>query len=256
MLPRPVRHAAMAALPLLAACATAHPNTAPIASSRLGIAKATGTVAPGRVQLEAGYSRGQQDGRTRQSFGETLVRIGVGPHTEGRISLSSYQRTVTPAATVQGMGDASVSVKHKLRDAAHGLPAVAILVGTTVPTGAAKMSAGEPQPEAALMTEWRLPAGFRALAMGSFRDAVAAGDRYGLTTVAAGARRNVCDHVTAQLEYAQVHSTRAGAFDTRHLRAGAMLRLTPTLQLDAWAGRATTHGVHEQLFGVGFAQRW
>jgi hypothetical protein len=252
-----VRRAALAALPLLAAaCATVHPNPAPIASSRLGIAKATGTVAPGQVQLEAGYSRGQQDGRTRQNFGETLVRIGVGPRTEGRVSLSSYQRTVTSAATVEGMGDASVSIKHRLLDATHGHPAVAILVGATVPTGAKKLSAGEPQPEGALMTEWRLPAGFRALGMASWRDAVAAGDRYGLTTLAAGARRNLCDHVTGQLEYAQVHSTRAGAADIRHLRAGAMLRLTPTLQLDAWAGQASTNGVHERLFGLGFAQRW
>jgi len=247
-----------AALPFLlaGACATARPAAAPIASSRLGIAKPTGTVAPGRVQLEAGYSRGHQDGRTREFFGETLVRVGVGPRTEGRVSLSSYQRSVTPGATVTGLGDASVSVKHRLRDAGHGLPAVAILVGTTVPTGAEKMSAGEPQPEGALMTEWKLPAGFKALGMASFRDAVAAGDRYGLTTLAAGARRNLCDHVTGQLEYAQVHSTRAGAADVRHLRAGAMLRITPTLQLDAWAGRASTAGVHEHLFGLGFARRW
>jgi len=257
-LARPAGRALTVALPLLlaGACATARPASAPIASSRLGIAKATGTVAPGRVQLEAGYSRGHQDGRTRELFGETLVRVGVGPRTEGRIGLSSYQRTVTPAATVTGLGDASVSVKHRLRDAAHGLPAVAVLLGTTVPTGAEKVSAGELQPEGALMTEWRLPAGFRALGTASFRDAVAAGDRYGLTTLAAGARRSLGDHVTGQLEYAQVRSTRAGAADAHHLRAGAMLRITPTLQLDAWAGRATTRGVHEHLFGLGFARRW
>lgn len=250
------RRAALAALPLLAACATAHPNAAPIASSRLGIAKATGTVAPGMVQLEAGYSRGHQDGRTRQIFGETLVRIGVGPRTEARLGLSSYQTTVTPTSSVEGFGDASLGVKHKLRDAAHGLPAVGVVLGTTVPTGADGVGAGAFQPEASLLTEWRLPAGFRAMGMATHRDAVAAGDRYGLTTLAAGARRNLCQHVTAQLEYAQVQSTRAGAADVHHLRAGAMLRLTPTLQLDAWAGQATTHGVHERLFGLGFAQRW
>jgi len=256
-LSRPVARA-VAALPLLlaAACATARPAAAPIATSRLGIAKATGTVARGVVQLEAGYSRGHQDGRTRQTFGETMLRVGLGPRTEARIGLSSYQRTATPSSRVEGRGDASLAVKHRVRDAAGLLPAIAVTLGSTVPTGASQVGAGAFQPEAGLFTEWKLPAGFRALAMASYRDAVAAGGRFGQTTVAAGARRSLSTAVAAQLEYARATSTRAGAADVGQLRAGAALRLTPSLQLDAWAGRATAAGVHEHLFGLGFAHRW
>jgi hypothetical protein len=255
-LPRRAGRIAAAAVPLLlAACATL-PRPTPIATSRLGVAKATGTVARGVVQLEAGYSRGHQDGRTRESFGETLLRVGMGPRTEARIGLSSYQRTVTPAATVEGIGDPSLVVKHRVHDLAGGLPAVAITVGSTVPIGSDRMGAGAFQPEAGLFTEWKLPAGFRALAMASFRDAVAAGDRYGLTTLAAGARRSLCDRTVAQAEYVHVTSTRAGAADVNQLRAGAALRVMSNLQLDAWAGRSTAAGVHEYLFGLGFAHRW
>jgi hypothetical protein len=255
-LPRRAGRAASAAVPLLlAACATV-PRPAPISTSRLGVAKATGTVARGVVQFEAGYSRGQQDGRTRESFGETLLRVGVGPRTEARIGLSSYQRTVTPAATVEGIGDPSLAVKHRLHDLVGGLPAVAVTVGSTVPIGSDRMGAGAFQPEAGLFTEWKLPVGFRGLAMGSFRDAVAAGDRYGLTTLAAGARRGLSGRAVAQAEYVHVASTRAGAADVGQLRAGAALRVTPSLQLDAWTARSTAAGVHEYLFGLGFAHRW
>jgi hypothetical protein len=250
------RLAAAAALLGTAACATARPAAAPIATSRLGIAKATGTVARGVVQLEAGYSQGHQEGRTRQTFGETMLRVGLGPRTEARIGLSSYQRTATPSATVEGRGDASLAVKHRLRAAAGVLPAIAVTLGSTVPTGVSRTSAGALQPEAGLFAEWTLPAGFRALAMTSYRNAAAADTRFGQTTVAAGARRSLSPAVAAQLEYAVGTSTRAGVADVHQLRAGAAVRVTPTLQLDAWAGRATAGGVHEHLFGVGFARRW
>jgi hypothetical protein len=256
-LPRRAWRAAWAAMPLLlaAACATV-PRPTPISTSRLGVAKATGTVARGVVQLEAGYSRGHQDGRTRETFGETLLRVGMGPRTEARIGLPSYLRTATPAATVEGLGDPALVVKHRLHDLAGGLPAVAVTLGSSIPVGADGVGAGGFQPEAGLSTEWKLPAGFRALALGSFRDAVAAGDRFGLTTLAAGARRALSDRTLAQAEYIHVASTRAGAADVNQLRAGAALRVTPSLQLDGWAARSTAAGVHEFLFGVGFARRW
>jgi hypothetical protein len=240
---------------LAAGCATV-PRPTPISTSRLGIVKPTGTVARGVVQLEAGYSQGHQGDRTRRTFGETLLRVGMGPRTEARIGLSSYQRTETPAATVEGRGDASLVLKHRLRDAAGVLPAVAVTAGSTVPTGGSRMGAGAFQPEAGLFTEWALPAGFKALAMASHRSAVAADDRFGQTTLAAAARTALWTSAAAQLDYARVSSTRVGAPDVHQLRAGAALRVTPSLQLDAWAARATAAGAHEHLFGLGFARRW
>jgi hypothetical protein len=259
MIHRPARRAGRiaAAVPLLlaAACATA-PRPTPISSSRLGIAKSTGTVTRGVVQLEAGYSRGHQDGRTRQTFGETLLRIGMGPRTEARVGLSSYFHTVTPSNTVEGRGDASLGVKHRFRDAAGPLPAVALNLLSAIPTGSSAVSADAFQPEVGLSAEWALPAGFRALAAGSHRSAVASNERFGQTTLGAGARKTLSPAVTAQVDYARTMSTRDGAADVNQFRAGAALRVTPSLQLDAWVGRATASGVHEHLFGIGFARRW
>ncbi|HSU13800.1 transporter [Longimicrobium sp.] len=254
----PLRAAACAAVALLAAgCATAHaPPAAPIATSRLGITRSTGTVPAGVVQLEAGYSRARLDQRTRHAFGETLVRVGLDARTELRGSVPSYMRTVTPATTMQGMGDAALSVKHRLRDPAGWVPAVALTAGATLPTGAKGVGAGDFQPEGAVSAEWELPRGLRALGMATWRDAVVSGDRHGMATLSAAGRTSIGSAAAGQLEYARTTSTRAGAADVSQLRATAALRLGPNLQLDGWAGRATSAGKHEYLLGIGFARRW
>ena len=250
--------AATCAAPLLlaAACATARPPAGTVATGRLGLAKAPGTVPAGRVQVEAGYSEARQDQRTRRTVGETLVRVGMGPRTEARIGFPSYLRTTSPAAPLEGLGDASVAVRHRFRDAAGWAPAVGITAGTTLPTGADRVGAGEPQPEATLAADWRVSPILRTIVTASERSAVAAGDRFGQTTLAAGGRVLFSPLVMGQVDYAHATSTRAGAPDVDHLRAGVALRLTSRVQLDAWAGNARADGTNERLFGVGFAGRW
>jgi hypothetical protein len=62
--------------------------------------------------------------------------------------------------------------------------------------------------------------------------------------------------VEAQVDYARVVSTREGAVGVNQLRAGAAIRVMPALQLDGFAGRASSGGNHEYVFGVGFAHLW
>lgn len=256
MRPPLLRTVLLAAPVLLAAgCATARP-AAPVATSRPGIVRPAGIVPAGHVQLETGYTRAGQDERTRHLVGETLVRAGVGYRTELRGGWASYQRTVTGATTIEGAGDLSVSLKHRLNDARAWIPAVALTVGTTLPTGADAVSAGEAQPEGALAAEWALPRGFRALGVASHRSAVAGEDRFGSTTLGAAGRMPLGARAFGQLEYVRTTTTRANAVDVGQLRAGAALRLTHDVMLDAFAGRADAGGNHEYLVGVGFTGRW
>jgi len=252
------RAALCAALPALlaAGCATARPAPAPINSARLGIAKPTIVVPVGIVQLEGGASTARQDERTRYAAGETLLRVGVAKGTEARVGFPSYLRTETPAATVDGWSDVSVGVKHRLRNANGAVPALSVTLGATLPTGTDGIGAGEFQPEGAVSADWGLPHAVRGIATAAHRSGVAAGDRFGQTTLAAGARRAIAPNVLGQLDYARVVSTRAGAVGVNQLRAGTLIRVIPTLQLDAWAGRASSGGKHEHLFGVGIAHLW
>jgi hypothetical protein len=243
----------------LAACATGvHPRAGSVSTSRMGVVKGPGVVAAGVLQVEAGYSRGQRDERTRHVFGETLLRVGFGFNTELRATFPSYLRTTAPGvATTEGASDAALAVKHRFRQPAGWLPGISLTVGSTLPTGADAVSAGGAQPEAVAAAEWRLPHRLALVGLAAHREAVFQDDHFGQNTLGAAARADLTQAVGVQVEYSHVSSTRAGAVDAGQARASAALRLTRDLQLDGWVGRITQDGVPaETLFGVGFTRRW
>jgi hypothetical protein len=245
----------IAAAILLGTHLPAH-GQAPIASSRLGLTKAPAVLSARVFQLEAGYTHAAVDERTRQVLGETLLRIGVGRRSEIRAGLPSLIRTASPSDTVSGFADAFVAARHRFSDASGLRPTFTLQAGTTLPVGEHGIGAGELQPEAAGYALWRIPAGFQLLTMAVHRNAIAAGDRFGISTGSAGVRRDLAPGVTAQVDYGVTHSTRAGGSDVQQARVGAAVRIGPELQLDGWTARATVPGGHEYQFGLGFARRW
>ena len=254
---RPARLATLAAALSLAACATGAPRAGVVNTSRMGVVKGPGVVAAGVLQVEAGYTRGDRDGRTRDVFGEPLLRVGLGRQTELRATFPAYLRTETPTLETEGFGDAALALKHRFRQAAGYLPGVSVTLGSTLPTGEDAFSAGGAQPEAIVAAEWRLPRQVALVGTAAHRQAIAADDRFGQNTLGAAARVDLSRVVATQVEYTHVTSTRAGATDAGQLRATAAFRITPNLQLDGWAGRVTQDGVpDETLFGVGFTRRW
>ncbi|HEX8454760.1 MAG TPA: transporter [Longimicrobium sp.] len=228
----------------------------PILSSRVGIAKPTGIVAPGKVQVEAGYSHSHTEARTRHVVGETTLRLGLGHDTELRLGLPSYQRTITTSLTTAGVADASFALKHRLRTARGLRPALAISAGATLPTGERQVSSGAAQPEAALAAEWTISPAIRGGAFLAHRSSVLQDDRFGVTTAALAGRALLGSRTLFQLDAARVHSARAGGTETTRGRATLALRLTSNLQLDAWGERASTAGTAEHLVGLGLARRW
>ncbi|HEX8360603.1 MAG TPA: transporter [Longimicrobium sp.] len=247
---------ALVLVALSSAGAAAQTTPPPIFSSRVGIAKPTGIVAPGRLQAEAGYSRSHTGARTRHLFGETTLRLGLGHETELRLGIPSYQRTVTPALTTAGVADAALALKHRLRIARGLLPALAVTAGATLPTGEKEVSSGAFQPEAALAAEWTVAPKLRGAAFLAHRSSVLRDDRFGVTTAALAGRVELGRGALFHLDAAQAHSTRAGGTGTTRARATFALRLTNGLQLDSWGERASTSGDAEHLAGLGLARRW
>ncbi|HEU0013847.1 MAG TPA: hypothetical protein VFQ45_09190 [Longimicrobium sp.] len=258
MLPRPLTRAAVIAATLaFASTATAAGQRPPVSTSRMGAVKGPGVVAAGVLQLEAGYLHADRGPRVRRLFGETLLRVGLGRETELRATLPSYLRVETPHAVTEGATDAALVLKHRLRQAAGWMPAVAVTLGSSLPTGADEIGAGEAQPEGGVSAEWKLPRRLALVGIAAHRSAIVQGDRSGQTMAGAAVRADLTRAVAAQLEYAGVSYTRAGAADLAQLRATAALRLTRDLQLDAWAARATQDGFPaETQCGFGFTRRW
>lgn len=248
--------ALLAASFLVSACgATQRPGV--VNTSRMGVVKDPAVVAAGVLQLEAGYLHADRDERTRDVFGEPLLRVGLGRETELRATFPSYLRTETPTVEREGFGDAAIAVKHRFREAAGAMPGVSLTVGTTLPTGEEPFTARQAQPEAIGAAEWRVAQPLALVAIAGYRHAVTQGNRFGQTTVGAAARADLSRRVATQVEFTYLASTRSDAVDAGQLRATAAFRITRDLQLDGWASRIEQGGLpDEALFGFGFTRRW
>src|SRR5436305_8874164 len=120
----------------------------------------TGIVAPGRVQVETGYTFTRRGDERRHALGAALVRAGVAPQAEARLVLNSYDWIDGPDGRRQGLEDPALEVKVRLTGAAEhrppGLPAVALFLATTVPAGARPITADAWQPTGKLALGWHL----------------------------------------------------------------------------------------------------
>lgn len=105
----------------------------PLVSDRPDFTESANTVAPGRVQLEGGYTLTTGGGATTHDLGELLVRTGIGSTVEARIGVGSY-RWVDPAAGGPTSALVATAAGLKIRVPSAGLAdEVAVLATTTLP---------------------------------------------------------------------------------------------------------------------------
>lgn len=254
------RSAAPAVVPclLLSACLPLAGTGPSLGVDRPGATRGAEVLARGAAQVEGGTTVTHGNGVRAVSAGELLVRAGVGGRAELRVGLPSYGHVAVSSLRVTGLEDASAGAKLALLapDAAafSRRPALSLLVGATLPTGAAGFRADAAQPEAALLLGWRpaarvqvgVNAGYRRLAdadlrygalSGSAMVGVAVGERLGLRAEAYGFAPEARDR-------------------SAYVSAGATWLLGPDLRLDARLGTGVHHAPGERVVGVGFARRF
>ena len=127
----------------------------PVAGDRPGFGDGASVVAPGRVQVEAGYAYSDLDGFDQHAFGQMLLRFGVARRVELRAGLISYlvqeRGCSTGAFCIEesghetGVEDLSVGVKVNLIQGT-GQPVLAAIVDTALPTGNDAFSGDEVTP--------------------------------------------------------------------------------------------------------------
>ncbi|MGH7619690.1 MAG: transporter, partial [Gemmatimonadaceae bacterium] len=223
----------------------------------------TPTALPPRgIQLEAGVTDDQVPGSRYVSAGETLLRVGVAPHTEIRLFGNSYAtRTVASAPAASGMEDPKIGAKVNLRsvaDSVHSsLPNVAVLAAATLPIGARGFGATHSQPELKLAANWTTPSPFSAymnVGYGQTYD----GTRWGSHAWSSLALWYAATpRVSLFGEGLAVGRLRGGATAGNDLDAGITFLINDRCQIDLRAG----HGVgsetsQERFVGLGLAKRW
>ncbi len=126
------------------------------------------SVAPGRVQLEGGYTFSRVEGERSHTVGELLARIGAVDRLEFRLGINSFVFRSEPDSgdvpssqprSVRGLEDLTLGLKVEVfrpPSSKPGLPHVGILAGTSLPTGRSDVGANGLQPGALLSAGWNL----------------------------------------------------------------------------------------------------
>ena len=247
---------------LLTACATATARTAstpgmgPIVTDRPDFTESTEVIAPGHAQLEGGFTVSGEGAAHAHSFGELLLRVGLVPRTELRLT-SGYAVATARGEIDRGLEDASVGAKVALLGSPHGaLPAFSLIPASTVPSGATAFRATRATPEVKALLAWELPRGTAfGVNVNAARPADARG-RYAAHAWSATLGHDVAGPVGAYAELFGVAEAR-DAREVRWANAGLTWAVSDAFQLDARAGTRLSAGEGRGFFvGVGAARRW
>lgn len=262
MVRRSARVFALVALLPLAACATANrAGLEPLVTDRPDFTESSETVARGLVQLESGGTFSREGDERAGSVGEALFRIGLAERAELRVGLNSYAISRVAGSTLRGLEDASLGAKIKLLqggDVGSARPTVAVIVGSTLPTGATPFRAAKLQPEVKLTGAWDLTervAFSTNLNHAWVRDRF---DSYGESSATASFGIGVTERVGSYVEYYGFFPRFDGAERTHFANGGFTYGLTNDLQLDWRVGsqlRRRDDGP-SYFVGVGLSRRW
>ena len=130
----------------------------PLATDRPDTTETALVVPKGMVQVESGYTYTRSGDDREHALGEVLVRVPVSKKAELRFGVPSYLWQREGGARAVGFDDAFFGAKFALSPGGKGWkkPTTALLVGTSLPTGARAFRENGLQPEAVLAASWEL----------------------------------------------------------------------------------------------------
>ncbi len=233
----------------------------PLVTDRPDFTESPETVAPGRFQLEAGYTFTRRGDDKQHALGELLLRVGLWHQIELRLGGNSYVWLDSPDGDADGFEDLSLGVKIKLVDGSKRLeltrPTVGVIVATTLPTGDDVLGEDEPQPEFILAMAWDLSERFSLGSNLNYAYASEDDDRFHQFSGSLALGYKLTEKWGAYIEYfgfvpASDDGPNASFFD-----GGLTYLVTNDLQLDARVGVGVFNADSPDYFtGVGVSWRW
>lgn len=248
--------AATSLAPVITSQALAQSAAEPLVTDRPDATESAVSVAPGRVQLEAGYTMAHAGAATLHSLGEGLLRIGVAGGTELRLGLNSYRLRGGVGENPGGLEDASVGTKVVLRARATGAaPGIALLAGTSLPTGSEEFGAGEVQPGGMLALAWDLSPAVGLGANLGYTRAHDEDDRFDEYRTSLALGIGLTDAAGVFVEYFADHRPAAGRPSEISADGGLTVLLNPDFQLDLRGGLGLNSSAPDYFVGAGLSVR-
>jgi hypothetical protein len=239
---------------------TPEENVEPIETDRPDFTETARTVPPGRIQIEGGYTFAKVDDDEAQTVGELLLRIAMGARTELRVNFGSYALQRGPGGRASGFEDIEIGVKVELRSASRefglGLPDMALIAQTTLPTGASAFRENTTQPEAKLALAWDLSPRVSLGSNLNFAYQSEQGERYTEPSGSVTVGYAITERTGAYLELFGFAPSGEARPNTSYADGGLTYLVNDDLQLDARAGVGLNSARPDLFFGLGASRRF
>jgi hypothetical protein len=235
------------------------PKKEPLETDRPDFTESAGTIAPGRFQLEGGYTFSRSGTDRQHAYGEVLLRIGTGARSELRVGMNSYSVTTMPGSALFGLEDMEIGAKFKLVEPSKtGLrhPRVSLLIGTTLPTGSSAYRENAIQPEAKFLLAWELTERLGLSSNIGLALPSEQGRRFTQLIGSLSASYSLADRLGSYVEYYGLLPGGRGGPNANYVNAGLTYLLSDDLQIDARIGRGLSGTRPDDFYGVGAAVRW
>ncbi|HEX4963406.1 MAG TPA: transporter, partial [Thermoanaerobaculia bacterium] len=236
----------------------------PVNPDRPDFTNGPSLVAPGHFQLETGYTYSRSGPERTSALGEILVRYAFDDRWEARLGLNSYDwidTGVPGERRVSGFEDPFAEVKIRFNDAdakhrAPGVPAMGLLVQTTVPAGSRALTSDVWQPRATFALHWDLPADWSLESNLGYSYAADGSQRFDQFFASASAGFQLNEKVGGFLEGYGFTKESADGSTTHYLDAGLTYLVSKDLQLDVRVGKGLESPHPNWFTGFGAGIRW
>ena len=232
------------------------PSVPPLITDRPDFTESPQTVPQGMTQIEGGITF-EHSGRDKATtYGETLVRIAAGNSAEIRVGIPSYITQRGAGAHADGFDNSFLGAKFALVKR-ENFP-IALLVGTTLPTGSRRVAPRGTNVEAVIATETELSKKIGlALNAGAGRPNEGNG-RFSQYFASASFGFDLSERVGAYAEVYAFNRDEPGGDSKQFINGGFTYQSNPNLQFDARLGFGLGNKVDgpDYFTGVGVTQRF
>lgn len=247
------------ALPSALSAQGADDEPAPLIGDRPDFTESASVV--GRLQLETGYTYEEAGPTELHTAGEMLVRIPASRRLELRVGVPSWAWSRIghgPGAgsEADGVTEASLGVKVELREPSPdgGGPQVALLAGTTIPTGG-DMGADGLHPGGRLAAVLELSDRLALAANAGVASAEDAGSRHAELAGSVSLGVGLAERLGAYLETFGLAPTGDGPGSSTVVNGGLTWLVGRDLQLDVRLGTGLSGPSPDLIFGAGLVWR-
>jgi hypothetical protein len=228
-----------------------------IEADRPDFTESPGTVPPGSIQAEGGYTYNRNESGTSHSIGELLVRVPAGTRAELRVGFNSFSIVHSSGPERHGFEDMEVGVKVRLiqHEERSVIPSVSILALSTLPTGHRGIGRRPMQPTAKLALSWQLSERLSVGSNANYTYAIEDGARFSQWATSASLGADITPRLEAFVEWFGTNPASLGTRRADYLNTGAAMKFGRLLRLDARIG-TNARTTRDYFAGVGVSRRW